>query len=294
MKKLTDIIDVHADDYGLSLNSDTDIITLCKAGKLNSISIIPNMKDFSSSLELYNKNLENFSNPVKISVHLNIMEGKACSSDFSKIPHLVNNKGYFNISWGKLFLYNYIPFFRNTIKKELKHEIFAQINVCLANNLFKNNPIRIDSHQHPHMIPVFYEALFDSIDENKLKIEYIRNTNDPVGFYKNNKTDSFSNILKCIILNHYSKGLSRILKKRNLPDSYLCGVFFSGKMDERIHKSLNNFIHNSEKKGRVCELLFHPGFMLESELTDDFQKKGFNEFHLSENRKIEFNTVSKL
>ncbi len=294
MKKLNSILDIHADDYALSPNSDSDIINLCKLGKLNSISIIPNLNFFNLSVQNFLKEKKSFPNEIKVSVHTNVMEGKCCYSNPSELPHLVNTKGYFITSWGKLFVQNYIPFLRNKIKIELKKEIIAQIETCINANVINSNGIRIDSHQHPHMIPLFYEAIFEALDEKKYSVEYIRNTIDPISFYKNNRTDSIANIIKCLILNHYSRRLSRFLKKRNLPDSYLLGVYFSGKMDERIIKTIPVFCKKADKKNRIVELLFHPGLMLNDELNDDFTKEGFNEFHLSENRHIEYKTVKNL
>lgn len=294
MKKLNSILDIHADDYALSHNSDSDILDLCKTGKLTSISIIPNLKDFNLSAQNFLKEKKSFPNEVKISVHTNVMEGKCCYSNPAELPHLVNTEGYFITSWGKLFVQNYIPFLRNKIIIELKKEIIAQIETCIKAGIINQTAIRIDSHQHPHMIPLFYEAIFQVIDEKHYSVEYIRNTIDPISFYKNNKTDSIANIIKCLILNHYSKRLSRKLKKRNLPDSYLFGVYFSGKMDERINKTLPVFLQKAKDNNRIVELLFHPGLMLNDELNEDFTKEGFNQFHLSQNRHIEYETVKKL
>lgn len=291
MKKLNSILDIHADDFALSPKSDADIIELCRLGKLNSISVIPNLTVFNHSVENFTIAKKELSSNIKVSVHLNVMEGKCSYSNPSELPHLVNQEGYFNTSWGKLFIQNFIPFVRNKIKKEITKEIIAQIDVCIKAGIVDPKAIRIDSHQHPHMIPLFYEAIFDAIDQKEYKVEYIRNTIDPISFYKNNKTDSIANIIKCILLNHFSKKLSRKLKQRNLPDSYLFGVYFSGKMDERIIKTIPVFLKKAEKNHRIVELLFHPGLMTKEELNDDFTKVGFNEFHLSPNRHIEYETV---
>jgi hypothetical protein len=42
------------------------------------------------------------------------------------------------------------------------------------------------------------------------------------------------------------------------------------------------------------EVLFHPGSVKKEEITSEFIKPGFVNFHLSDNRKIEFNSVCKL
>ncbi len=295
MKKLNSQIDFHADDYALSQNSDDDIICLCKEGKLDSISIIPNLQIFESSVLKLKKFNNDFPKKIKVSIHLNFMEGKPVSNR-ELVTDLVDEKGFFCVSWGRLLIWNYNPFKRKKIKEQLAREISAQIEKCIKAEVSDIDCLRIDSHQHPHMIPLFREAIFDALKDKNYKIEYIRNTNDPISFYKKSKSEktNFSNILKCLILNHYSKSFSKILKRNNLPDSYLCGVYYSGKMDERIVNALPIFKREAVKRNRKFELLFHPGRMLKEELTQEFTKQGFTEFHLSENRKVEYSTCKNM
>lgn len=292
---MNSIIDIHADDFGLSNNSDKDIINLCLTGKLNSISIIPNLQVFDESVILFLNSSKKFESKINVSVHLNFMEGKPLSEKKS-VKNLIDEDGFFNISWGKLFIINYIPFLRKKIKKQITTEIISQIDHCINSNIINSSAIRIDSHQHPHMIPLFYEAIFDAIKIKNYKVEYIRNTNDPIIFYKKTKCAKTEtvNIIKCLILNHYSKKLSKKINNNNLKDSYLCGVFYSGKMDNRITTVIPMFESYAQKNNRIVELLFHPGLMKQEELTPEFTKSGFNEFHLSENRTIEFNQIQLL
>jgi predicted glycoside hydrolase/deacetylase ChbG (UPF0249 family) len=290
-------IDIHADDYGLSENSDNDIITLCQNEKLDSISIIPNLDIFESSIKKFLEAKKGFYQKVKVSVHLNFMEGKALSS-VAELPDLVDYDGYFTVTWGNLFLWNYNPLKRDKIKQQLKTEITAQINKCISAKIIDKNAIRIDSHQHPHMIPLFFEALTEAVKENNFNVEYIRNTCDPLSFYLFErgcfKHLSIANVIKCFILNFYSKKISHWLRVNNLKDSYLCGVFYSGLMDDRILPVLPTFEDEAAEENKICEILFHPGLMYKTELTKEFKKIGFNDFHLSSNRKVEFNTCNRL
>lgn len=289
------IVDIHADDFALSENSDKDILKLCSEEKLDSISIIPNLECFETAAANFLSIQEKLNKKILVSVHLNFMEGKCCAEK-SLLPDLVDSEGFFTASWGKLFIWNYIPFIRKKIKLQLKTEILAQIKKCLDANVIDKNAIRIDSHQHPHMIPVVFEALKEAVlelENGNCKIEYIRNTQDPILLYGGK--DIFSmNTVKCLILNFYSIKVRKYLASKKLPVNYLCGVYFSGKMDSRLKKILPSFIKKAEKQDQNIELLFHPGTMLKSELTSEFKKEGFNEFHLSENRKIEYNTLNEL
>ena len=221
------------------------------------------------------------------------MEGKCCAAK-ELLPDLVDKDGYFIVSWGKLFFWNFNPFKRKKIKKQLELETTAQINKCVAAGFANADSLRIDSHQHPHMIPLFFDSIVAALKNNNFKAEYIRNSMDPTRFYAFKGITSVSNIIKCFILNFFSLHCSRILKKLNLPINYLCGVFYSGQMDKRIEKPLKTFLSRSTKQKRVTELLFHPGRMLPEELTKEFTKPGFNDFHISQNRTIEFNEVTAL
>ena len=289
------IVDIHADDFALSENSDRDILQLCKEGKLDSISIIPNLECFETAAANFFSVQEKLDKKILVSVHLNFMEGKCCAEK-SLLPDLADSEGFFTASWGKLFIWNYIPLMLQRIKLQLKTEILAQIKKCLDANVINKNAIRIDSHQHPHMIPLVFEALKEAVlelEKNGCKIEYIRNTQDPIFLYGGK--DIFSmNTVKCLILNFYSIKVRKFLVSKKLPVNYLCGVYFSGKMDSRLKKVLPKFIRKAEKQERNIELLFHPGTMLKSELTSEFKKEGFNEFHLSENRKIEYNILNEV
>lgn len=288
------IVDIHADDFALSENSDRDILQLCTEEKLDSISIIPNLECFEIAVTNFLSIQKKLNKKLLVSVHLNFMEGKCCAEK-SLIPDLADSEGFFTASWGKLFIWNYIPLMRKKIKLQLKTEILAQIKKCLDANIINKNAIRIDSHQHPHMIPVVFEALKEAVlelENDGCKIEYIRNTQDPILLYGGKYIFSM-NTVKCLVLNFYSIKVRKYLVSKKLPVNYLCGVYFSGKMDSRLKKVLPSFIKKAEKQERNIELLFHPGTMLKSELTSEFKKEGFNEFHLSENRKIEYNTLKE-
>ena len=109
------IVDIHADDFALSENSDKDILQLCKEGKLDSISIIPNLECFETAVAKFLSVQEESDKKILVSVHLNFMEGKCCAEK-SLLPDLIDSEGFFTASWGKLFIWNYIPFMRKKIK----------------------------------------------------------------------------------------------------------------------------------------------------------------------------------
>ncbi|MBQ3713788.1 MAG: ChbG/HpnK family deacetylase [Spirochaetia bacterium] len=291
------VFDFHADDYAVSISASQDIIKLAGNGIINSISILPNMSAFDPSAPL----LRSFPQGVKRSIHLNFMEGKSCLAK-EEITDLVDSDCCFKVSWGSLLLSNFNPVKRRIIKNQLSAEIVAQVEKCITSGLVDPMALRLDSHQHTHMIPLVQDALFDAVDileKQGKKVVFVRNTEDPISPYfhsmKTLKGFSFSNMLKCIILNSFSLRLKRKLKERNLPIGYLCGVFYSGHMDdERLKKVLPAFEKLAIKKKCKVEVLFHPGSVKKEEITPEFNKPGFVNFHLSKNRYIEFNSICKL
>lgn len=288
------LFDFHADDYALSLSSSQDIISLREKGCIESISIIPNMSAFEASAPL----LKAFPQAVKRSIHLNFMEGRSCLPA-SQIPDLVDDNSFFKVSWGSLFMAKFNPAKRSVLRKQLAAEIVAQVEKCIASDLVDSMALRLDSHQHTHMIPLVQDALFEAVDtleKQGRKVVFIRNTEDPVSLYfrsaRTLKGFSFSNMLKCIILNSFSYRLKRKLKERGLPVGYLCGVFYSGHMDqERLGGVLPLFEKLAEKKNRRVEVLFHPGSVKKEEIAPEFTKPGFVQFHLSNNRHVEFDAL---
>ncbi len=291
---MTDNLDFHADDFGLSEQSDYEIIDLCQKGCLDSISIMPNMAHFEVATAEFLSVRNSFPKNVLVSVHLNFMEGKCCAPR-EKVQNLVDENGFFTCSWGKLVVWSIFLPIRNKIRRELALEIAAQTDKALAAGLFPEDKIRFDSHQHTHMIPIVFDALMDAIKENNYKTEFIRNSQDPLIPYflcpSLYKSFSPANIVKCLVLGFYSLHVKRILRRIGLPVFLLCGVFFSGNMSyPRLKKVLPRFA----KKKRPTEILFHPGRMTEAELTEEFTKPGFNSFHLSETRNAEHDALLKL
>ena len=55
--------------------------------------------------------------------------------------------------------------------------VFSELNL---------QELRIDSHQHTHMIPVVAEALFEVLEEQGWKVSYVRDAKEPFFlFFKN-------------------------------------------------------------------------------------------------------------
>ncbi|MDD2980152.1 MAG: ChbG/HpnK family deacetylase [Hespellia sp.] len=289
-------IDVHADDFAITYHATQDIVRLCKKRLLDSISIIPNMSCFERCMTLYKREVEAGHMSPMVSVHLNFMEGH-CLAPEDKIPNLVDENGYFNLTWGKCLIYSFLPWKYLQIRQQFQREISAQI-ARVREAMPESYILRVDSHQHTHMIPIVFDALQKVIKDEELEVEFIRNSDEPlVPFLKHGslyKTYSPVNIIKNLIIKILAISVRHRLKKMHLPDTYLWGLVMSGCMDEKrmmiLEKDMEKF---SEKQGRTLEILFHPGSVMEDEIGEEFVKKGFVEFHLSKGRKIEYIAATK-
>lgn len=282
-------IEIHADDFGESVHASEDILECIKSGALDSISVLSNMSCFEKCVEMYRKEEENFVIRPKLSIHLNVMEG-SCLADPEQLPDLVDGEGHFCISWGKLFLRSYMPG-KDRLKRQLKVEMKLQIEaVCRA--FPEIGKLRIDSHQHTHMIPVVAEALFEVIRENGWQVEYIRNSREPLGPFLREKSlyKTFRpvNFVKNLILNYCAWFMEGKMKRLQLEPMLLWGLIMSGHMDEgRVKKLLPSMQREAERRGRMLEILFHPGQVKKEEISPEFSQKEAIAFHVSQDRKVE-------
>lgn len=291
-------VDVHADDYGLTMNTSIEILKGVNAAKLNSISVVPNMSCFEEARDYFFKNLSINGKPA-ISVHLNFMEGYCCSEK-EKLDYLVDHEGLFKISWGDLVKYNYHPGKRAIVKEQLKREIKAQVyRVIEGYDLLNGRKLRVDSHQHTHMISVVMEALIEVLKENAIPTEYIRISKEPWSVYLKKPrlwmTYRIINIIKVMVLNWYSIKDEKMLRKLGISSMLLSGVFLSGKMDHaRVSELLPDLRKAADRKKVPLEVLFHPGTALVQEVGREFNHPDANKFYLSPNRKIEFDAMMQL
>ena len=303
--------DIHADDYALTVNTSKDILSCMRKGQLDSISIVPNTSCFDECMELLYASIPLLPFLPKMSVHLNFVEGR-CLVGVGQAPLLTNaENGVMKLSWIGVFSLSYLPWKRHMAKLQLKKEIKAQIKkvqvaVIHAMDIAKEygieckqQEIRIDSHQHAHMIPVVWEALTEVIAEEKYKVEYIRNSKEMLSAFLLDvslwRTYRPINFVKNRLLSIYSHKADRYAKIHQMDQMYLWGLIMSGHMDyDRIVRLYPKIALKADKDRRVLELLFHPGLMLAEELTEEIDEKAAGDFYLRQNRHVEMEAVGKI
>ena len=303
--------DIHADDYALTVNTSRDMLSCMCRGQLDSISIVPNMSCFEECMELFYESIPRMPFLPRMSVHLDFVEGR-CLAGADRVPYFTEqNSSLMGLSWGGLFALSYIPWKRGEAKKQLKMEIRAQIEVVnaavdravetagQAGVPCGQKGIRIDSHQHAHMIPVVWEALTEVIAEEHYEVEYIRNSKEMMGVFIREfslwKTYRPINFVKNRLLSLYSHKVDRYADVNHMEQMYLWGLIMSGYMDyDRIVKLYPKIAQKAGENGRVLEILFHPGSTLPGEITDEIGEEAAKEFYLRPDRQVEMKTVGRI
>lgn len=255
----------HADDYGISIKQCERILDCHKHGLLNGISIMPNSDILDEAMEL----LQPFKDRIAYTVHLNLRDGRA-NTEASLIPHLVDERGIYKVSFGKYVIASYIPWMRNKYRRELALEFKSQIDRLAP--YFKDGHIRLDSHGHYHMVPVIFDAIADAIRDNGYDVTFIRVPRENIRLYLRHRKEirDFKpiNFVKVAILNTYAKrNLSRYpdIFNKAKPFDFM-GVMLSGHMSyDNVKPVYEEAIRLAGKEGRDIEILFHPGSVHEKE-----------------------------
>lgn len=292
-------IDIHADDYAETINTSIDMLDCMMNGKLDSISIVPNMKCYEECMQLLKDKIPNLPFLPKMSVHVNLVEGMSLAATDKNV--------LMEYSWGKLFAGSYLPWKKKALKNTLKAEVRKQIQVvsdeiekCIqiakSNGIVASqNALRIDSHQHSHMIPVVWEAITEVLKEDHMEVEYIRNSKEPMRVFLQDrslwKTYKPINFVKNMILNIYSHRVDAYCDRLGLERMYLWGLVMSGHMDQERIQKLNAVMKaKADKDMRTLEILFHPGLALKDEIGEEISKDAAA-FYLSNGRAVEKKAV---
>lgn len=277
-----------ADDYGLNVTSSMHIQKCVDCGVLNKVSVFPNFDKVDLNKIKQNKD-------VRISLHLNLVEGK-CLSDASEISMLADENR--NLKHTFIGLLKLNMFHKKEFEIQVYKEIKAQI-LFWKSVLPEHKTFCIDTHQHVSMIPAVFKGILRVLDEEKISLEHLRIPVEPISPYIKTPSLYFTyspiNIIKQWLLNFLWMINKSKLEKYNIPTSYFLGVLFSGKMDEkRVNKILPKYVKLAQKNEKDIEVLFHPGYLEGND--SDFKDKNvvFKEFYLSDNRKTEFDSVMKM
>lgn len=299
----------HADDYGANREISRQILDCCKnGGALNSLSVLPN----SPHLEECMKMLEPYRERLAVSVHLNLAEGP-CVADPGQVPWLVDQRGMFSISFLKVLLLSFTGR-RLELGRQIRMEMEAQIERMLP----YVDTLRIDSHQHYHMIPIVLESILEAAgaagtarrrkkagassgrpvdkDDRKSKnmpeIEFIRIPAEPVlpflkhpAFYRTYRP---VNLVKQAVLRILYRMDRKLLEPYQKKSAVFFGILLSGGMDlKRVEKLLPDFQRIADKRGTLLEVLCHPGGVKDPQTLMDSENRDCAMFYTAPGRRAE-------
>ncbi len=268
---------LHADDLGLSKATNQSIIFLAKSQIIDSTSVLINGNSLKEAIyEL--KECENFT----LFLHLCLTEG-APITPLPEIRNLVSSKGLLNMSFFNLLFISLLP--KNNriylrVKKQLITEIRNQIS--LYKELTQLKHIKIDGHQHIHLIPIILDIILEISREEEIK--WVRTTSEPIPtglpFIALVSTLRTGGFIKWVILQILSKLAKKKLQQANLQtNSSFSGILFTGRMTEKIlalaWKKLKQ--NSSLDENTAPIILTHPANSLQTKLN----KSDLINFHLS-------------
>ena len=280
---------IHADDYGMTKETCERILECEEKGILNSVSIMPNGCLSYAVSRLKGRDLI-------CAVHLNLVEGRALTP-IGQASRLTRPDGYMKYSFFGLLLHSFLPG-RKKLRAQVQEEIRRQLQT-VTDRLPKGTEICLDSHQHTHMIPMVFRAMAEVVAEEGLSLRYLRFPAEPFWPFLKcpslYKTYSPVNIIKQIVLNVLGFFLKRDMKKTGIPSALFCGILFSGHMDKkRVEAVFPHYYKLAKKRGMDLEFLFHPGYIKKGENFMDPFKDSFNQFYLSEGRRVENQALKEL
>ena len=295
----------HADDFGANQEISEHILDCYREGALNSLSVLPNGRDLDACMQT----LEPYREGVKVSIHFNLAEGH-CLAAPEDVPLLVDGRGMFHISFFKVLILSFTP-----KRKELKRQIKTEMKAQLTRMLPYIDTIRMDSHQHYHMIPVVLESILESVGElshtaegkqwltakgmNEPEIAFIRIPAEPLrpflrqkAFYRTYRP---INLVKNIVLNGLYLMDRRMLCPYREKSAVFFGILLSGRMDlERVTTLLPSFQKIAEKRGLPLEILCHPGGVKDPDELMDRENRDCVDFYTSQGRNIEKRMLSEI
>ncbi len=254
---------IHADDYGITVEQARAILDLSDAcgghGALSSVSIFTNSPAFEESAALIRPYVE--SGAITAGVHLNVVEGRPLSQT-RDVPLLVNERGTFSHSFtGYLLASSLRTFDRDGMREQLAREFHAQIERFLEAFPSERGHLRIDTHQHTHMVPLVHDALTAACRRADCQVSTARIPVEALGphfsSFKRIAAIRPINLVKNALLGFLAPHCREDLEEGcTIPE--FSGIVLSGCMQKTTPDLLADLEAHASAHGRDLEVLFHP------------------------------------
>ena len=160
----------------------------------------------------------------------------------------------------------------------------------------RSRGLRIDSHQHTHLLPIVWRAFMQVVEEDRLEVEYVRSSHEPLGVFVRHLglvSRHPVGFIKNRILAVLAPRVERYIRDNKLRSTYLWGLVMTGYMDiDRIDAIMPDMLNVCTKYGRDLEINIHPGRMNPDEVSEEIPAPSVEDFYMTGGREIELNTVA--
>jgi len=271
-----------ADDIGLT-ESITDGIAGCvQKGTVSSVSVVANGYAFEHAIRKIRETRR-----CLVSVHLNTVECPPLA-DPRDIPDLLDVRGHLHLTFFKTlvkFVFS-ARSKRDSLRAQFKTEYRAQIT-RVRDALGRSTPIRVDSHQHLHMIPFLFDTLLEL--NREFHFAYVRIPREPfllsTQLIREWRIYRPSSIVKNLVLRSLAWRNGKKITGHGIPHSDLfLGIMFPGPSRPELTAHLLDLVLRKRADASTCvEILFHPG-RASAEERGFWQRPALTDYYLSEER----------
>ena len=207
---------LHADDLGLADGVDAAIIDLARSGQIQGASLLVNGPSAAAAVEAW----RDLADPPPLTLHLCLTEG-----------HRLPNSPDLPTGFGTLLLASILPWQRQRIAPQLRTVLLLQIS--RYRQLTGLQRIRLDGHQHIHLVPLVLDAVLDLARSES--ITWVRTTREPLPeglslklWWRSLQTGG---LIKWLVLQLLSGLAIPRLRRAGIPTNQrFAGVLFSGSM----------------------------------------------------------------
>jgi len=237
---------VHADDLGLAEGVGAAIIDLAQRGRLQGASLLVNGPSAADAVGAW----RNLADPPPLTLHFCLTEGHGLPN----CPDLPSG-------FGTLLLASLLPWQRRRIAPQL-HSVLQQ-QISRYRQLTGLRQIRLDGHQHIHLVPLVLDAVLDLARSES--ISWVRTTREslPEGlslrlWWQSLQTGGL--IKWCVLQLLSGLAVPRLHRAGLQTNRRFAGVLFSGSMFGTAFRRCWETAHSPSKIDRASQpvVLIHP------------------------------------
>ena len=275
---------ITADDFGLTKGITDNIFRCIGTTPLTNVSLVPNGLAFTYAVEKIKQRP-----PESITIHLNTIEFYPVA-DPKDLNDILNKKGQLHLGFLKTYLK--YSFSTRAQKKKIKNQFTLEYRAQIEKTTEALNlsEIKIDSHQHLHMLPFLFDILIEL--KKEFPITYIRIPEEtfcrvPLNWFFPIPRKIIP-LIKHLVLRFFAHRNRRIITKSGIsfPNLFL-GVMIPGDLNEHKTNQLVKGIVSKLKDKDIFELVLHPGKAIQGEEASWNVKKN-KDYYFSEERDNDF------